>query len=274
MKKVKHINIAFLSVVVGALILSACEKFEYSPYQTEQVKGMPTDLNNANLFKLYANNKIADDTVTIIYSGDSQRFYDELELLVNKVNTLPNIDFFVLAGDITDFGLLQEYLWVYQKLKKLNVPYLCAIGNHDLSVKKGEVYTRMFGEKNFSFIYKGYNFLFHDTNGREYNFNGNVPNLEWLNEQLNDTKPKWYIGISHVPPYNTDFDKNLEFYYNKLFSSTPGFILSLHGHLHQTNDSYYYGDNVRYLVSNSVEKNEAILLKFINGQIIKQMITY
>jgi 3',5'-cyclic AMP phosphodiesterase CpdA len=252
----------------------ACNKFEYSPFQSETMGDMPNNLNIINLDKLLSNEINADDTVTIIYTGDSQRFYDELEDLVKKVNTISNVDFLILCGDIADFGILQEYLWIHEQLNKLNVPYLCAIGNHDLVANNGEVYTKIFGEKNFSFTYKKYKFLFHDTNGREYNFNGNVPDLWWLSDQLEDTIPEWFVGVSHVPPYDIDFDKALEYPYKNLFSSTSGFIISLHGHLHGTSDSYYYGDSVRYMTSNSVDKKEVVLLKFINGKIIKQMIEY
>lgn len=151
---------------------------------------------------------------------------------------------------------------------------MCAVGNHDLAANSGEVYEKMFGEKNYSFTYKKYKFLFHDTNSREYNFNGNVPNLYWLENELKDSVPDWYIGVSHVPPYDVDFDKKLEYPYKNLFAAEPHFLLSLHGHLHDKSDSYYYDDQVRYMTSNSVEKTEAVLLKFINGEIIKQLVAY
>jgi Icc protein len=253
---------------------TACNKFEYSPYQNEVSEDMPSNLTEKNLAKLKSNEANADDTVIIVYSGDCQRFYDQLHQLVTKVNTLPNVDFLIMSGDIADFGILKEYLWINREFDKLNVPFLTAIGNHDLATDNGEVYTKIFGLKNYSFIYKGYKFLFHDTNGREYGFNGSIPNMFWLQDQVNDSTPHWFVGVSHVPPYNVDFDPVLQYPYKNLFRDTPGFILSLHGHIHDKADAYYYSDSVRYMTSNSVEKNEAILLKLINGQIIKQMIEY
>jgi len=159
-------------------------------------------------------------------------------------------------------------------LDKLTIPYLCAIGNHDLTANGENIYNNIFGEKYFSFIYKQYKFLFHDTNGREYGFSGSTPNLWWLSEELNDTTCNWFVGISHVPPYDVDFDRVLETPYKNLFASKSNFILSLHGHLHGTSDSYYYNDNVRYMTSNSVNKSEAVILKLINGSIIKQYLAY
>jgi 3',5'-cyclic-AMP phosphodiesterase len=265
-----------LFVIFSIVVLfSSCDKFEYSPYQTEPTAGeLPSELNLKNLSILHSDNHLADDTVTLVYLGDSQRFYDDLASAVEKVNSLRNVDFLILCGDITDFGLVREYIWIVDILNELNIPYFCAIGNHDIATDEGEIYTQIFGNKNFSFEYKKYKFLIHDTNGREYAFNGNVPDMHWLSSQLNDPSPDWFIGISHIPPFDNDFDKNLEHPYKDLLAATDGFLVSLNGHLHRHTDSNIYYDNVRYMTCNSLNKKEFTLLKFINGQIIKEMISY
>jgi 3',5'-cyclic-AMP phosphodiesterase len=260
------------NAVVFVCLLS-CNKFEYNPYQTVHIN-KPENLNAVNLTRLLTAEHSADDTVTILFTGDSQRFYNSLDALITKCNSIPGIDMLVLAGDISDYGLLQEFLWIYERLELLNVPYLCVVGNHDLTSNGSFIYNRIFGPKNFSFYYKNYKFLFHDTNGREYNFNGNVPDLNWMAYQLNDPVPSWFVGISHVPPYNSDFDSTLEIPYKNLLSSTENFILSLNGHLHEGGDSFFYDDHVRYITSFSVNNNECILLKLINGTIIKEIIYY
>lgn len=266
-----------LSILSLLLFSFSCEKFEYSPYQTENSsKGFPHNLNQENIDKLFNSaDESDDDTVCFIFTGDSQRFYDELEDLVAKANTIPDVDFLVLAGDITDFGLLQEFLWIHKRLERLNVPYMAVIGNHDLVANGSDIYEDIFGEKNFSFTYKKHKFVFHDTNGREYNFNGTVPDLPWLEAQLNDTNADYFIGVSHVPPHNEDFDReNLEIPYKNMLASNPRFILSLNGHMHNTGDTYHYNDHVRYITSNAVEKRQFILLKLIHGEIIKTMVSY
>lgn len=262
---VYHILLLFLA--------AACQKFEYSPYQVKDRQSSDS-LNVKNLRRLLASEPLADDTVTILFSGDCQRFYDELDPLVDKVNSMPNIDFLVMDGDISDFGLLKEFEWIYERLNKLQVPYLCAIGNHDHTGRGEAVYTSVFGEKNYAFKYKGYKFLFHDTNGREYNFNGSAPNMWWLSDQLKDSTANWFVGVSHVPSYDNDFDKTLEMPYKDLFSQTPNFIASLHAHVGSEYDGYYYHDHVRYIQSNTVDKREAVLLKMINGTILLQKVPY
>ena len=270
--KLLRLPVFFLCLLT---VVSGCEKFELSPYQEQPLTDdLPYNLNALNLARLKAAEPSADDTVTIIYTGDSQRFYDHLEDLVRKANELRNVDFLVLSGDISDFGLLREYRWVTERLSMLSMPYLCAIGNHDLTAGQGEVYRRIFGDKNYSFHYKNYKFLVHDTNGREYGFNGNVPDMGWLAQETRDTAVSWFVGLSHVPPYDGDFDRKLELPYKNLFNATPGFILSLHGHLHGYSASYAYDDQVLYLTSNSVQKEEFVLIKLIQGSIIQQRIPY
>lgn len=261
------------TLLMVALLTTACDKFEYSPYQTDN-PNRPDNLNAKNINKLLSRETESDDTVRFIFTGDSQRFYDELRDLVNKANSIPKVDFLVLAGDISDFGLLQEFIWVNKELEKLYSPYVAVVGNHDLTANGSVIYTSMFGEKNFSFTYKKHKFIFHDTNSREYNFNGNVPNIPWLGAQLRDTSANWFIGISHVPPFDVDFDKNLENVYKDQWAVDSSFILSLHGHLHAYGDAYIYDDHVRYITTKAVGQREFMLFELVNGKITKKMITY
>ena len=253
--------------------LLSCSKFEYSPYQKFN-EDTPSNLNALNYLKLSEVEAAGDDTVTILFTGDSQRFYQSLDKLVAKANSIESVDMLFLAGDISDFGLLHEFHWIYERLEKLNVPYFCAIGNHDLLANGGAIYDEMFGPRNFTISYKGYKFLFHDTNGREYDFNGTVPDIGWLASSLNDSVHLWFVGVSHVPPNNLDFDEALEIPYKDLFASRQNFILSLHGHLHGSDDSHLYSDHVRYISCYAVNMDKCILLKFINGTIIKEIINY
>ena len=260
-------------MILLSLFTIACDKFEYSPYQTDNAN-RPDNLNNKNIEALLSAEAHADDTVRFIFTGDSQRFYDELKDLVTKANSLPKVDFLILAGDITDFGLLQEFIWINDELEGLNFPYMAVVGNHDLTSNGSVIYTSMFGQKNFSFVYKRHKFIFHDTNSREYNFNGSVPNIPWLGTQLNDSKADWYIGVSHVPPYDVDFDKNLENPYKDQWAADSAFILSMHGHLHTSGDSHMYDDHVRYINTAAVQQREFILMELVNGKINKRIIYY
>jgi hypothetical protein len=69
------------------LLISNCT--EYSPNQIFD-NDSPKDINEKNLQKLFA--APDNDTLTIAFIGDSQRFYDEVEFFVDKVNEFDDID--------------------------------------------------------------------------------------------------------------------------------------------------------------------------------------
>lgn len=113
MRRQCELQTEFLCWIFLLLLLTGCGSFEFSPNQVSD-KDSPRDLNSKNLIKLFANP--TDDTVTVVFVGDSQRWYDELDRFVEKVNTLDDVDLVLLAGDVSDFGLLQEFEWVTGRL--------------------------------------------------------------------------------------------------------------------------------------------------------------
>jgi 3',5'-cyclic-AMP phosphodiesterase len=259
--------------VFSILFFAQCDMIEYSPNQKFD-GDTPENINLKNINRLLVTP--GDDTIRIAFTGDSQRFYDEGELLVDKINTISGVDFMILAGDISDFGLLNEFEWIHHIFSRLNVPYLAVIGNHDITANGDHIYKRMYGPLNFSFVYDSVKFIFHNTNSREYNFNGKVPDLDWLkNEFAYSPDVKHQISVSHVPPFDPDFDKDLEKDYHQLFRESGGFIASLHGHLHKMGDGYPYQDSIRYINSSAVGKREFILIDIVDGKIInKNIITF
>lgn len=264
-------RITFYIVALLATFLGCSDALEYSPNQQFD-NDSPKDLNATNLKKLHQAPK--DDTITIAFIGDSQRFYDELEGFANKVKTIPSVDFIILAGDISDFGLLQEFEWVSEILSTAGKPYISVIGNHDVVANGEEVFKRMFGELNFSFVYDSVKFIFHNTNSREYR-GGNVPDLNWLgNELYEQDSAKYFIAVSHVPPFDNDFNQELIQPYTKLFSERPGFLLSLHGHIHRHKDEYPYEDGVRYMTTHSFNQRSFVLLQIVSGTVHKKLIDY
>jgi 3',5'-cyclic-AMP phosphodiesterase len=269
-------NMKKLLLVYIPLLLSiwACESFEYSPNQIFD-SDAPQQLNEINLQKLLSNTD-TDDTVTIAFVGDSQRFYDEVDDFVERVNEFSGVDFVLLAGDITDFGLLNEYKWIHDSFSKLNAPFLGVIGNHDVIANGEDVFARMFGPLNYTFVYDSIKFVVHNTNSREY-ISETVPDIQWLQQELHgeiDPGVKNFIAVSHVPPTDDDFNQNLVEPYSKLFASTPGFLVSLHGHIHEHTDQYPFNDGVRYITSFAFNQRSFVILKIVNGQVLKQIIDY
>ncbi len=255
------------------VFLQSCmDTWENSPNQ-KFGSDTPRDLNAKNLSRL--SRTIPDDTITIAFVGDSQRFYDELETFISKANSIKEIDFVLLAGDITDFGLLQEYEWITDRLSKLSKPYIAVVGNHDVVANGEDIFKRVFGPLNDTFIYDSVKFILHNTNSREYTGN-NVPDLEWLAQGLMDTVGvKYQVAVSHVPPFGGgDFNPELEKPYSSLFRDSPNFIVSLHGHAHEHRDHYPFQDGVRYMTSHSFDQRFFVLLKIADGKIKKEVVNY
>ncbi len=259
---------------LSLLFITSCDRIEYSPNQKFD-KNSPTDLNAKNLEKLQAANP-SDDTLRFILTGDTQRAYDQAKALVNVANSYPKLDFVLLNGDISDFGLLREMKLVSQIYDGLKAPYITIIGNHDLIANGMAVYQRMFGNLNFSFTYKDTKFICHDTNSREYHFNKTVPNLNWIAQELQtDASVKGIIGVSHIPPHSVDFDQDLRLQYEKLIVENPKFILSLHSHENNYRVTYPLDGNTPVVVSNAVQNREFLYIEVLNGSLLKyESVTY
>lgn len=264
------------NVLLALLILSlftTCELVELSPNVVFD-NSSPTRLNVTNIDRLLSTPNW-DDTIRIVFTGDSQNFYVGSDKLIDQVNSMHNVDFLIHSGDISDFGLLQEFKWIDEIFSRLKVPYISVVGNHDLQANGREVYKKMYGELDFSFVYDGVKFIFHNTNSRESGFDGTVPDLDFLQRELQPS-PSYtgIVAVSHVAPFDADFDKSLELRYNEQFRSCDNFLVSLHGHRHNTEDLVPYGDGVRYINSNSTSKPQLLLIEIVNNTLTKTIINY
>ncbi|MCC2545701.1 metallophosphoesterase [Hymenobacter sp. BT175] len=243
----------------AALLLGGCEMLEFSPNDYRSPKDQ-TDLTRKNLERLMASPVPAGDTLRFVFTGDSQRFYDAAEGLVESVNQQRGINFVIVAGDISDFGMGREMRWVDDKLRKLNVPYLTVIGNHDQVGNGREAYQHIFGALNYSFVYGGTKFIMTDTNGREYNFNGKVPDIPWVQQQLADASTPRQIVVSHVPPQDEDFDPALREPYIVTLREAPRLVFELNGHRHSFSIGQPFGDDVTYINSSAFDTRQYVIL--------------
>jgi Icc protein len=234
-----------------AITLTSCEGlFQFNPNQVI-FRDSDKNLNAKNIEKIQ---KVPPtDTLKFILMGDSQRWYDESSDFVKSANSQKGISFALHAGDISDFGLSQEYIWVHDIMSTLNFPYLTVIGNHDLIANGSAAYRKMYGPLNYSFEYGDNKFIFLDNSSREYAFDGTVPDVAWLRAQVNDNpENKNVVVVAHVPPFDGDFDKNLEKEYADILGSSPNVRFSLYGHQHHFLDGEFYDDGVHYYVTTSM----------------------
>lgn len=264
-------NYIYLFLLLSISIFS-CTKVEYSPNQLFD-KNFYKNINSYNLKRLGSGSD--DDTIRFIITGDTQRSYDETVKFYRKVNSMSEIDFVVVAGDITEFGTLKEMQWLARELNNLAVPYMAVIGNHDLTMRGRDAFIRMYGELNYSFNYGKVKFICHDTNSRESTFNGTVPNIPWLKNEL---KPEEgvnnYVAISHVPPISDDFEEGLIKDYDATFNSTPGFLTSFHAHTHNFREFRLPDSQVPYVITSAMGKREFLLVEIVNSMLSFEQISF
>jgi len=219
----------YILLVQTVLLLTSCDKFEYSPYEV-RLKRDEQQLNAKNMAKIEALDLAADDTLHFVLTGDTQGFYEDDDAMVAHVNTRNDVAFVLYAGDITDFGLLKEHKLIHKSLGKLDVPCVAVVGNHDATNNGKEIYKAMYGAYNFSFIVGRRKFIFLNTNYLE--FDKQAPNLDWLEQQFADSSLYDQVFVvSHIPPTSGEFGKEKALRYEQIINKHK-VNFSLHGHNH------------------------------------------
>lgn len=261
--KIFKIPIPSALLFLAAMSFSCEGIFQYNPNQII-LKDSETDLNQKNILKIKALPQT--DTVRFIFMGDTQRWYDESADFIKSANSQQGVDFVVHSGDISDFGLSQEFKWVNQIMQDLKFPYVTVIGNHDLVANGPLVYKKMYGPMNYTFDFAGNKFIFINTNSREYDFDGTAPDLVWLKAQLDDNpENKNAIVMAHVPPFDGDFDAKLQQQYAGLLAADPNVKFTLYGHQHAFKEGQFYEDGVNYLVTTSMGARGYLLVTTWKG---------
>ena len=242
MKQIKFYTKALVLGII--LFLNACNTFEYSPYDA-RVDEDVLATTSANLLAIQDIN-INTDTFQFAFITDIHYQYDNLKAVIEDINEQKNIQFVIIGGDLTHYGLQKEFEFFHDTMKKLNKPYLTVIGNHDYLSNGEIVYNQMYGDFNYSFEFNDNKFVLFDNVVWESN---KTPNFNWLSEQLINNKvfTNTFV-VAHFPPYAGQFDEDL---YRSIMQEN-NVQLSIHGHLHHYYYGNYYEDDVTYLTSPSL----------------------
>ena len=154
------------------LLMAGCDMIDYHPYDVH-ISG-ETDVNAHNIAQIEQNcqNKT---TIRFVTMGDSQRWYDETADFVSHLNKRDDIDFVIHGGDVSDFGVTDEFLWQRDIMNKLKIPYVVLLGNHDCLGTGEETYRAIFGNPNFSFIAGRVKFVCLNTNAIEFDYSRPIP---------------------------------------------------------------------------------------------------
>jgi 3',5'-cyclic-AMP phosphodiesterase len=251
-------NLSLLILTLSGFILCSCsDAFEFSPYDTD----VHTRNTNNNLIAAIPDHLKSDDTLAFAFIADSHSNYDDLSDVLNKINQHKDVLFIIHGGDITDAGLAQEFDWYYDQINRSAIPVITAIGNHDYRSNGHEVFEKIFGPSNMSFISGGYKFVFFDDVIWE---NNNLsPKYEWLTEQLVD--PGYHhIVVTHIPPWADQMQGLNNLVFTRI-ANNQNTLLCLHGHEHSYTDTIY--NHIRTIVSDSVDKKWFTIIKLYKDQV-------
>lgn len=251
-------------------VIAGCEDvFEFSPYAAN-VKDAYKGIGGKNLTKIEGKNNNQSKFKFAIFT-DPHFNYHELDEAVINVNARNDIDFVIVSGDFADHGYLKEYELFHERMKKLDVPYLTVIGNHDYRSNGEDIYKEMFGKYNYSFEYGNSKFILWDNVFWESN---KKPNFNWLEYELDDSEENENIFvICHIPPYGDQFDNESEERYSELMEES-NVSLSIHGHVHRNYFGEYYQDGVDYLSVEAIMDNEYVTVSVQDDEIDVKIIRY
>jgi len=130
---------------------------------------------------------------------------EDLRRTVKDLNTLKDIDFVILSGDITEFGADQELKVAKRILDSLQLPWYVIPGNHDgnWSENGANTFRTVFGGETFFFKHKGYQFIGTNSGPNMRMSPGQIPreNLVWMDSVFaaNPDKQTPLIYINHYP---------------------------------------------------------------------------
>ena len=236
--------------LVLAAIISSCDPwFAYSPYDA-QLETAYHATTEKNLERIKSFNAGDSKTFKVALLSDPHYHYAKLEDAIAHINKDPGYVFVIVAGDITENGLKQEFVFFHETMARLKIPYLTVIGNHDYLSNGEAVYQQMYGDYNYSFVFDNSKFVLFDNNTIE---SKKEPDLEWFARELvNDGGYDHVIPFAHIPPYDVQMERYHKKYHELIVKNK--IPVSIHGHRHDFSVEEVYGDGTRYVTISSPQK--------------------
>lgn len=236
----------FILLLLALAIVAGCDSlFDVHPYDAN-FDG-ETDINNHNM------RRIEDDCrdklpLHVAFISDTHIDYADLRAMVDDINRRDSIDFVIHLGDLSDTGTTKEFVWTRERLSALRKPYVALIGNHDFLGTGEEVYVRMFGKFDFSFIAGRVKFLCLNTNATEYDYIAAVPNFDFMEEHWTADSALYdrTIVCMHARPYSDQFNNNVAKSFEYYINMMRGTMFCINGHDHSQKADDIYGDGVMY----------------------------
>ena len=231
--------------ILAATLAIGCDSFQYHPYEV-RFDG-ERNINHNNIIKIEEQCRNLD-SLCVAFISDSHHDYSDLCNMVDDINRRDSIDFVIHLGDLTDTGTIKEFVWARDYLSRLNKPYIVLIGNHDFLGTGDEIFRKMFGEMDLSFIAGRVKFLCINTNATEYDHIADIPNFEFLeNAAIADSALfDRSVVCMHARPYSDQFNNNVAKPFEYYVKQMPGILFCVNGHDHNLHIDDLFGDSLMY----------------------------
>ncbi len=186
--------IAYLLCCFGLL---GCEDvFIQHPWQVD----VPADLRDLNAGAIHDVQQAlagAEGSFSFAVASDPHFYYDDLTDVMDHINGDGLSRFTVIAGDLTDQALTQEFTWYARVVTDYAKPVVSLIGNHDHLANGRLIYERMFGPRNQVFHAGGARFVLFDNVEVESEF---PVDHDWLSAALAIPYDGPTIVFMHIQP--------------------------------------------------------------------------
>lgn len=254
----KTMNFRHIIYLLSFFILQSCDLFESHPYDGHIKGDIGIHEKNIQRIEESCNGKT---TIRFAFISDTQRWYDETEDFVKALNERDDIDFVVHGGDISDFGLTKEFIWMRDIMNGLKVPYVVLLGNHDCLANGEEIFRKIFGEENFSFLAGNTKFVCLNTNALEFDYSNPIPDFEFMESQLEDDRQEYEKTViaMHVRPYADQFNNNVAKIFQYMVNRYPSVQFCVYGHEHQIEVDDLFDDGILYYQVSNIEKRKYLL---------------
>jgi outer membrane protein assembly factor BamB/predicted MPP superfamily phosphohydrolase len=176
---------------------------------------------------------------------------DDLRNSVRDINSLRNVDFIIISGDITETGKTRDFQLVKSILDSLQKPYYIIPGNHDTKWSESGCtkFPQVFGNDKFVFDHNGFRFIGMHQGPIMRMGDGHFSSedLRWFDSTLSKIQNKNLpiIFVTHYPVDNS-IDNWFEVI-DRLKNYNTKAILCGHGH---TNRPYNF-ENIHGIMGRS-----------------------
>lgn len=266
-KESKRMNI-FIKLTIPTLccmLFGGCDLIDYHPYDV-RIDG-ETGINDKNIARIETLCQ-GKDTLRFAFMGDSQRWYDETQDFVTDVNRHDDIDFVIHGGDLSDFGVTDEFLWQRDILNRLKMPYVALIGNHDCLGTGEETFRAVFGNPNFAFIAGRVKFVCLNTNAIEYDYSRPIPDFDFMENEMTERADEFdrTVIAMHIRPYCGEFNNNVTRVFQRYVNLYPDIQFCLAAHEHRLAEEDLFDDGIMYYLSDCMKhRNYYIFTLTSNG---------